>query len=103
MKNNTPHRYSSSLAGSERHFSMRIWNSELSSISASELINFLDPDSPQGGQRPGLTWLETTKPEILVSCWMTPKLPEDLLTRVPKSSTSAISAWLGERPGSGQV
>ncbi|HKJ91340.1 MAG TPA: hypothetical protein VJ960_09435, partial [Oceanipulchritudo sp.] len=29
-------------------------------------------------------WLEANRPEILISSWMTPRLPEDLRERVPE-------------------
>ena len=46
-------------------------------------IRELDPSTLKGeGAWEG--WLEENRPEILISSWMTPRLPEDLRERVPE-------------------
>jgi phosphoglycerate dehydrogenase-like enzyme len=69
------------LAGWERtDFLPQELEAELSSISSD--LHFLDPDTLDG-EDAWVAWLESTAPEILVSAWMTPRLPEDLQERVP--------------------
>lgn len=69
------------LAGWERKdFLPPDLESELSSISSD--LHFLDPDTLEGDDA-WVNWLKSTEPEILVSAWMTPRLPEDLKDQVP--------------------
>jgi phosphoglycerate dehydrogenase-like enzyme len=69
------------LAGWERtDFLPPDLESELSSISSD--LHFLDPETLDG-EDAWVNWLEKTAPEILVSAWMTPRLPDDLPERIP--------------------
>lgn len=54
---------------------------ELTSLS--DTVHYVEP-AGFSGSGDWVRWLEEKRPEILVSAWMTPQLPEDILERVPE-------------------